>query len=375
MLEGSWFLEGVAADGSPMRHVLSAYPCRVGREIDNDLVLQTPGLSRHHAELHLDVSGRLRLIDLDSSNGSFVNRERITGAALLSAGDVLHFATVEFRLQQESDGSSSFLKSMIDEEGGRTVLVAADSMLPGHFVPKERQFLELLAGHGLSAAIQPIVLADDRSLFAWELLGRGTHPELPGSPIHLFNLAALMQREAELSAALREYGVRALAGHARRYPDTPLFVNTHPKETFEQGFLDSLERLQAEFPHLPLVIEIHENAVMEVDRMRGLAGRLHAMGLQFAYDDFGAGQARLNELCEVPPSFVKFDMGLIHGIHRASERKQKVVADLVRLVHELGSMALAEGVEDQGDIEVCRQMGFELIQGYLTGRPGPIPAG
>lgn len=139
--------------------------------------------------------------------------------------------------------------------------------------------------------------------------------------------------------------------------------------------MQALERLQAEFPHLPLVVEIHENAVMEVDRMRELAGRLQSMGLQFAYDDFGAGQARLNELCEVPPSFVKFDMGLVRGIHQASERKQKVVADLVRLVHELGAMALAEGVEEAGEMAVCQQMGFELIQGYLTGRPGPIPAG
>jgi EAL domain-containing protein (putative c-di-GMP-specific phosphodiesterase class I) len=370
MPDGLWFLEGVAADGSPRRHSLTVYPCRVGREPDNDLVLYAPGLSRHHAELHVDVSGRLRLVDLDSSNGSFVNRERITGAVLLNEGDVLHFGTVEFRLQVDA-GAAPPPAEQADPE--RTVLVPPDSTLPGHFVPKEKQFHELLAGRGLSAAIQPIVFADDRSLFAWELLGRGTHPELPGSPIHLFNLASLLQREAELSHALREHGVRALAPHARRYPDTPLFVNTHPKETFEEGFLQALERLQAEFPHLPLVVEIHENAVMEVERMRELAGRLQAMGLQFAYDDFGAGQARLNELCEVPPSFVKFDMGLVRGIHQASERKQKVVADLVRLVHELGAMALAEGVEEAGEMAVCQQMGFELIQGYLTGRPGPIP--
>ncbi len=372
MRDGSWFLEGLAADGSLTRYGLDVYPCRIGRESGNDLVIRAPGLSRHHAELHADVSGQLRLVDLDSSNGSFVNRERVTGSVLLSPGDVLHFATLEFRLQRESQFAG--LSQIEHADPDRTVLVAPDSRLSGHFVPKERQFLELLGGQGLSAAIQPIVLADDGSLFAWELLGRGTHPDLPGSPIHLFNLAALMQREAELSAALREHGVRALAGHARRHPDTPLFVNTHPKETFEPGFLLALERLQAEFPHLPLVVEIHENAVMEIERMRELAQRLQAQGLQFAYDDFGAGQARLNELCEVPPGYVKFDMGLIRGIHRASERKQKVVADLVRLVHELGAMALAEGVEDEGERAVCRQMGFELIQGYLTGRPGPIPS-
>ena len=111
---------------------------------------------------------------------------------------------------------------------------------------------------------------------------------------------------------------------------------------------------------------------MEVARMKELAARLKDIGVRFAYDDFGAGQARLNELGEVPAHFVKFDMGLIRGIDLASERKQKVVGDLVRLVLELGSVPLAEGVETEAEAEVCRLMGFKLVQGYLTGRPVPV---
>jgi len=100
-----------------------------------------------------------------------------------------------------------------------------------------------------------------------------------------------------------------------------------------------------------------------------LAAGPHEIGVAFAYDDFGAGQARLNELSEVPAHFVKFDMGLIRGIDLASERKQKVVGDLVRLVIDLGSVPLAEGVETEAEAEVCRLMGFKLVQGYLTGKP------
>lgn len=368
MMDGVWFLEGVAADGSLVRHELKGFPCHIGRDVGNEVMVPSAGLSRRHAEFQLDVSGQLRLVDLDSSNGSFVNRERITGSALLSDGDVLHFATVEYRLVHQR-GLPPPLPDSI-EDIGRTVIVPKNLTLPRYFVPKERQFLELLGGKGISGAIQPIVRARDSTLFAWELLGRSTHPDLPGSPIHLFNMATQLGREVDLSAALREFGVRALAPHTH---DMPLFVNTHPKETFEANFLASVERLQRECPQLHLVVEIHENAVMELDRMRELAASLNDLGVRFAYDDFGAGQARLNELGDVPPHFVKFDMGLVHNLHSASERKQKVVADLVRLVHELGSEALAEGVELEEEAVVCRQMGFDLIQGYLTGRPGPIP--
>jgi EAL domain-containing protein (putative c-di-GMP-specific phosphodiesterase class I) len=143
------------------------------------------------------------------------------------------------------------------------------------------------------------------------------------------------------------------------------------------GFLDSVQGLIDDVAALgrpiKLVLEVHETAVMEVARMRELAARLRDMNISFAYDDFGAGQARLNEIGEVPAEFVKFDMGLIRDIHIASERKQKVVRDLVTLVKGLGSVVLAEGVEVEAEAEVCRQMGFELIQGYLTGRPIQLP--
>jgi EAL domain-containing protein (putative c-di-GMP-specific phosphodiesterase class I) len=99
---------------------------------------------------------------------------------------------------------------------------------------------------------------------------------------------------------------------------------------------------------------------------------LRDIGVRFAYDDFGAGQARLSELGEAPAPFVKFDMGLVHDIHLASERKRRVVRDLVKLVLDLGSVPLAEGIEEEGEAQICREMGFQLIQGFLTGRPLPL---
>jgi EAL domain-containing protein (putative c-di-GMP-specific phosphodiesterase class I) len=363
-MDAMWFLEGVAADGSHVVHDLDALPVHVGREPGNELVLPGRGLSRRHAQLSEDVSGRLRVTDLNSTNGTFVNRERISGSCLLAENDIIHFGNAEFRLgMRQSDGDADA------DDSERTVLVPAGRTLSRHFVPLERPLRELLAGRGLSGAIQPIVAAAGGAVVAHELLGRSEHPELPPSPIRLFNLASMLDREAELSRAFRAHGIAALAP---RMPGGTLFVNTHPKETFEDAFLASLGALQG--AGLDLVVEVHETAVMEVSRMREFAARLKDAGVRFAYDDFGAGQARLNELAEVPAHFVKFDMGLIHDLHAASERKQKMVADLVRLVREVGSVPLAEGVEVEAEAEICRQMGFELIQGYLTGRPVPFSA-
>jgi EAL domain-containing protein (putative c-di-GMP-specific phosphodiesterase class I) len=362
-------LESVAADGSHVATPLRELPFRIGRDAANHLAVDARGLSRQHAVFEADEHGRLRVTDLSSTNGTFVNRERIEGGRVLAVGDVIHFGNAEYRLVRA--GVAPTVASADGEDSERTLIVPAGKALSQNFVRHERQFMELLRGHGLSAAAQPIVNARSGRLFAYELLGRCTHPDLPSSPMHLFHLAAMLDREAELSAAFRSYGVAAIAP---RLKGAKLFVNTHPKETFADDFFAGLRRLRAVQGAPELVVEVHETAVVEVERMKELAARLAEIGVPFAYDDFGAGQARLNELGDVPAHFVKFDMGLIRGIHEATERKQRVVRDLVKLVIDLGSVPLAEGVETDAEGAVCKDMGFQLVQGYLTGKPVPLSA-
>lgn len=366
ILSDGWYLESIAADGSHVAHAIRRLPFRVGRDAANDLVVDARGLSRQHAVIDTDASGRLQVTDLGSTNGTFVNRERISAARVLAGDDVIHFGNAEFRLGIEGGPDS-----VMTDDGDRTMISPVGRGLSANFVRHEREFMQLLAGRGLSAMVQPIVSAKDGQLFAYELLGRSTHPDLPASPVHLFQLAAMLGREAELSGAFRKFGVEQVAP---RLKGARLFVNTHPDETFTDDLYTWLAQWR-ERPEAPnIVIEVHETAVVEVDAMRRLAARLKAIGVPFAYDDFGAGQARLRELAEVPPDFVKFDMGLLHGIDSAPEGRQRMVRELVRLVLDLGSVPLAEGIETEAEAALCREMGFQLVQGYLTGRPVALSA-
>jgi EAL domain-containing protein (putative c-di-GMP-specific phosphodiesterase class I) len=138
---------------------------------------------------------------------------------------------------------------------------------------------------------------------------------------------------------------------------------------FTEGLYASLRNIQTIAPNMTLVIEVHETAVADIDNMKIMARRLADMGVQFAYDDFGAGQSRLNELAEVTPHVVKFDMALIRDIDKASANKQQMITQLVQLVLSIGSVPLAEGVETEAEAAFCQSIGFQLCQGYLTGRP------
>lgn len=363
-MEKLWSLESFGTDGVPVEFVIAHLPCSVGRSKENDLVILNLGLSRLHAVLERDISGQIRLVDDNSTNGTFVNRNRVDGYCLLKENDIVHFASAEFKLRMTLVDQSDVLA--FDQM--HTMIIPANMALSENFVPNEAEFDELIMGMGISGAAQPIVDAQSRRIVGYEFLGRANHPQLPATPIELFGLAEAMGRELDLSLAFREFGLKTMAP---RVAGNTLFINAHPKETFSEAFIQSLARLRQSSPDANIVVEIHEAAVTDIDQLRELARRLQLLGIRFAYDDFGAGQARLLELADVPAHFVKFDRALIRGIHKASERKRQVVRDLVQMVLAIGSVPLAEGVEDEDEAQACVEMGFALIQGYLTGRPIP----
>ena len=363
-MEKQWYLESFHTDGEHDDFVISKLPCRIGRSKENNLVIANLGLSRVHALLEWDITGQFRLSDANSTNGTFVNRQRVEGYCLLNENDIIHFASAEFKLCMrlvEQENALSF-----DEVCTR--LMPESVALSKHFVPNAAEFDELIMGYGLSSAVQPIVNASTRQIVGYELLGRATHPMLPHSPIELFTLAEAMGRELDLSKAFRDFGISNVLPYCSGHM---LFINAHPKETFSESFLSALENFRQLCPKQSLVVEIHEAALTEIGPLRKFANRLAQLDIRFAYDDFGAGQARLLELADVPAHFVKFDMTLIRGLHQASPRKRQLVKNLVQMVLSAGSIPLAEGVEYEEEAHICIDTGFQLIQGYLTGRPAP----
>jgi EAL domain-containing protein (putative c-di-GMP-specific phosphodiesterase class I) len=355
-----WFLEGFAqADDRLWRVPLRSFPFRVGRHPGLELTLPSNSVSGRHAQLRVEA-GRLQLQDLGSTNGTFVNRRRIEGETTLEIGDVVHFAAMEFRVGLENNPGGAL--------GNNTTQILQDD-LPERIPQGARQFYDLLEQHRVTPYFQPIVHLPTNRRVGYEILGRGTLPTLPKGPAELFRLAVSMGLESELSQVFRQAGIESAAASARA--DLKFFVNIHPSEIHTRSLVRSMQELRAAAPQLPMVLEVHEGAVTNVLELRQLRTALLELDIQLAYDDFGAGQARLAELVEVPPDYIKFDMQLIHGVDAAPPTRQKVLSTLVQMVRNLGIAPLAEGTETAGEVEACRQLGFELAQGFFFGAPGP----
>ena len=361
---GAWHLESHVEGGRQLRRVrVHPLPFRIGRRPGLELVLSAESVSKTHAEIYWADDG-LHLRDLDSTNGTFLNRQAIKDAAL-KEGDILHFADFEFRLAQQVDQED--VAGQDGEDEPPTVSLGHQE-LPGKFVQGTRELKELLRDRAVITVFQPIVLLPKGTVVAYEALGRGRHPGLPEGPSELFKIAESIGLEVELSRLFRWKAVD-LVRYRTGLPK--LFLNTHPSELSEPGLLESLKELREMAPWLNLALEIHEGVLADPAAIAELRSCLSAIQIGLAYDDFGAGQARLLELGEAPPNYLKFDMRFVSGIDHAPTSKRRLLTSLIGMARDLLMKTVAEGIETPGEAEVCSKLGFTHAQGFHFGRPIP----
>ena len=118
-----------------------------------------------------------------------------------------------------------------------------------------------------------------------------------------------------------------------------------------------------------LVFEVTESITRkQVMRIMRNVSKLRDRGYRFALDDVGTGTSNLQLLAELEPHFIKMDMSLTIGIAR-SERKRKLASYLLELSRRCDAALIAEGIETREDLEILRDLGVDLGQGYLLGRP------
>lgn len=285
-----------------------------------------------------------------------MNGHRLLAECQLQSGDIVHFADLEFHVGERRLPSQEKMYAA-------TVPVTKGDFDSG----KYREFREMLATKTVEIVFQPLVKLNDLSILGYESLGRGVIDNEVITAPQLFVMAETVGLPAQLSRLLREKGTEVAEGFSA---DTQIFVNTHPAELKDVStLLDSLTQLRQHYAHRPIVLEIHESAATGPVDLQQLRDRLVELNINVAFDDFGVGQARLVELSEAAPQYLKFDASLIHNIHRASKKRCEMLKTLVHMAIDLDIIAVAEGIEKQAEADLCKDLGFEYGQGFLFGYP------
>ena len=212
-------------------------------------------------------------------------------------------------------------------------------------------------------AFQPIVSWSGKSVFGYEALVRCPHPQIP-HPGALLEAAERLDRIHELGRVIRG----RVAEAAAESPDIKnLFVNLHSHDLLDEELFSPSAPLSKIAKRV--VLEITERASLdEVKDLRTRTIRLRGLGFRLAVDDLGAGYAGLTSFAQLEPEVVKLDMSLVRNVHQ-EPTKRKLVNSMAGLCRDLGMTVLAEGVETKEERDVLAELGCDLLQGYLFGKP------
>ncbi len=211
-------------------------------------------------------------------------------------------------------------------------------------------------------AYQPIVLPSGK-LYAYEALVRSEEPTMRGAG-DLLDMAESLHGLVALGRTVREkVGLFAAATAGSHY----VFVNLHADDLLDE-MLTSREQALAEVAPA-VVLEITERAALhDIDEAKAKMAELRSMGFRIALDDLGAGYAGLTSFAHLLPEIVKLDMALVRDIDK-DPVKRKLVKSVADVSRDIGTLVVGEGVETEAERDTLMQLGCNLLQGYLFGKP------
>ncbi|WP_416908328.1 MAG: putative bifunctional diguanylate cyclase/phosphodiesterase [Polymorphobacter sp.] len=325
--------------------------------------------------------------------------------AVLSAGDDSFGASLADRLvramgepfmagqQQVQTGASLGWVLAGEEDGdGEILLKSADLALyeaksagrgrACRFAPairaraEERRGLEKALAGALEAgqfslAFQPVVAAVDERVIGFEALLRWDHPELGRvGPDRFIPIA----EESGLIVPLGHWVIREALRWAARWPaDISVAVNLSPAQLEDEALIPVIEAALAEtgVAAARLELEITERLfLVETPAMAARMKALGMLGVHFALDDFGTGYSAMGYLQKAAFSRIKIDRSFVSRAGKGTEASA-IIEAIVHLAHSLGMTTTAEGTETRAEVDICRELGCEQMQGYFFGRPMP----
>jgi diguanylate cyclase (GGDEF)-like protein/PAS domain S-box-containing protein len=244
---------------------------------------------------------------------------------------------------------------------GRDQLVVFDDRMREKALRRfrlERDFREALKNGDLTVVYQPIVSAETGKTVALEALSRWTHG---------------IAEESGLVVELGKYTLKQAALDVRSWPergDVSVGINVSPVEMMDPEFLDRFQRVARKVPKGSIGIEITETAIVQNEKhIVELLEKLKKEGVYVHLDDFGTGYASMSHIVNLPLGGVKVDMSLTREVNKP--RAQAAIKAVLELAHNLGMYCICEGVEDDRQKKILKNLGMDFVQGYLISKPMP----
>ncbi len=352
-------LQRVADNGELEQISLEMFPFTIGRNDDCDLQIESPKISREHAEITSDLGG-FRIRDLGSTNGTSLNGRRIDQADL-NDGDIVLIADLEFTFAAippttRRDTVTMAIGAASDGSGTDDA--------PRRLVREIRRVHEMLTHRGVVCHVSPIM-----DLRADRLCGfQAGDPFQNGDDRTGGGDKAILATDSRIAEQLCYLNRLIVAEESLRHAEhTNLFLRVHQSEIGGDLLTESLESL-AELlsDRHQLVVTVPASAVGLTSYFSGVRQRLSEIGALIAYDGFEASPAQLSQWSHEPPDFVKLAPSLTVGIGRERQRR-RLLTSLLDTAVDAQIRIIATGLQDESDVQVCQELGCPLGTGPVFG--------
>lgn len=222
---------------------------------------------------------------------------------------------------------------------------------------------------------QPIVCTVTRQVQGFEALVRWQHPEKgwisPGKFIPVAEETDLIIRLGwwVLEEACQQMAIWQNRGD--ELAQAKMSVNVSTKQFFQPDFL---ERVQAILERVPLEakylkLEITESLLMHhAGAIQNKFQQLQSWGIELSLDDFGTGYSSLSYLHKFKIDTLKIDQSFIQKMYQGNQHKA-IIKTIIELAKQMEMNVIAEGVEEEKQLQSLKDLGCEMIQGYFIARP------
>jgi len=223
----------------------------------------------------------------------------------------------------------------------------------------------------LALHYQPVFAADGVTVKSYEALVRWQHKVrgmiAPGEFIHIAEQSELIDKLGEWVLRQACIDLPALG--------VSVAVNVSPAQLRRSEFAPRFAAILAETGVDPrqLIVEVTETVPMTgKGREQENLNALRQMGVRIAIDDFGAGHASLQYLRGFAFDIIKIDRSYVSNIAH-NRIDAMIVSAICDIAHSLPVEVIAEGIETHEQMAMLQRAGCTGFQGFLLGRPQPLP--
>lgn len=242
-------------------------------------------------------------------------------------------------------------------------------------VKLENQMRHALNKDGFFLVYQPQFHADGKELRGFETLLRLR--DIQGnmiSPAVFIPVAEKTNLILDIDRFVLKTAMTECKSMVEKHPELMVSINMSAIHIQDDSFVEDVRHALeiTGFPANNLELEITETSFIErMDEVIEKIKVIRDMGICVALDDFGTGFASLSYLMNLPVNMLKIDKSFVDNV-LVDDKGTSFVVAIITMGHQLGFEVIAEGVEEEKQVDVLRNRGCDLIQGYVWGKPMPF---